>query len=182
MEEFYTIHTDFPGQDPDRGPRSGFVGRDGLLEPFSRALRFPSLEAAEAHLETLAAPGHRFLIQLCSREQTDAEPDNALSRLLAQVMEIPPPYRRTAYNWLRGKDVEALLRRQGAEVYERHVAALAEHGLDVTRPSDIVIMKPRRRSRPVNRGARANDPLQFVALPSQRPSVAPLLDESGEDD
>lgn len=183
VTEFYIIHADLPtaGPGPERA-RSGFVGTDDLTGPFGEALRFDSLEAAEAHLAGLDAPGGRFLIQLCSREQPGGDPDSALASLITQIMEIPPPYRRTAYNWLRGKDVQTLLRRQGEEVYRRHIAALADHDLDITRPSAVVLMRPKRRRRAINTGGDRQGPRQFVALPSQRPSAAPVPGEPSEEE
>ena len=183
IDEFYIIRADLPNPSPDGdAARSGFVGADGLLESFHQARKFASVDQAEACIADLDAPGYRFLIQLCSREVRDPDPAGALERLLARVMEIAPPYRRTAYNWLRGKDVESLLRRQGEEVHQRHVAVLADHGLDITRPSPVVLMRPRPRRRPINTGAERQGPRQYLAPSAQRPSAAPLLGDGDEDD
>lgn len=184
VDEFYIIHTEIPtgGRRTAPASRTGFVSEDGLLSPFAAALRFPSLEQAERYLSRHGDPRYRFLIQRCSREAGTPARDDALHRLSQRVMEVPPPYRRTAYNWLRGKDIETILRRQGEGVYERHVAALADHDFDITRPSAVILMRPKRKRIAINTGGRSDGPRQFVALPSQRPSAAPVLDDTGEDE
>lgn len=188
FDEFYIIRADLasnPGTAAEAG-QSGFLAPDGTVGSLLRAARYPTLEQAEAALPGHASGAHRYSIQRCSREHATPSADHdALHRLIEQVMEIPPPYRRSAYNWLRGKNVEAILRRQGDEVFERHRKALAEHDIDITQPSTVVLMRPRRKRTPINIGDQdGNAPRQFIAAPSQRPSAAPITGEDppGSDD
>ena len=175
---FYIIRAELSGQTPagvDR--RSGFLGKDGTSGSFGAALQFPTLEDAERYLAELSLPQYRFLIQRCSRETlTPGEgkgEDNVLHQLIERLMDIPPPYRRTAYNWLRGKDVETILRPQGNDIYERHRAVLADYDIDITRPSTVVLLRPKRKPIAINTGSAGAGPRQYICLPSQRPSNAP---------
>ncbi len=187
IDEFYILRAESPGRMPggdDRAP-GGFVNPGGVLGPLASALRFDTLEQAERYTADHDTGSHRWLIQLCSRERRDTGTSEGLHQLVERIMEIPQPYRRSAYNWLRGKDVPALLRRQGEEVYRRHRDVLTQHDIDISRPSEIVLMRPKRGRLPINTGkaGRRGGPRQYVALPAQRPSAAPVLrDESSEDD
>lgn len=187
IDEYYIVRAESPDRPPSGDDRAatGFVTADGALGPFPSALRFDSLDSAERYVAARPPSPYRFLIQLCSREDHGPYNDDALHQLLERVMKIPPRYRRTAYNWLRGKNVEALLRRQGDEVYTRHRKVLANHDIDITRPSAVVLMRRKRDRIPINTGSDAGPggPRQYVAPPSQRPSSAPIVrDGTGEED
>ncbi len=188
IDEFYILRAESRGQMPRGDDRAagGFVNPGGVLGPLTSALRFDTLEQAERYAAGHDTGNYRWLIQLCSRESRETATDDGLHRLIERIMDIPQPYRRSAYNWLRGKDVPTLLRRQGEEVYRRHRKVLAQHDIDITRPSEIVLMRPKRGRLVINTGnaAIANGPRQYVALPAQRLSVAPALrdDESSEED
>lgn len=188
IDEYYILRAERSGRMPagdDRAP-DGFVNEDGNLGPLRSARRFQTLESAERYIADHNTGRHRWLIQLCSRERGPSDDGDALHQLIEEIMQIPPPYRRTAYNWLRGKDVETLLRSQGDDVYDRHREALANHGIDITHPSDVVLMRPKRARIAINTGIESgrSRPRQYVAMPSQRPSAAPVLNDSrsSEDD
>ena len=174
IEEFYIIHAELSGQmPPGAGRQSGFLSKDGIPGSFSAALQFPTMEDAERYLAGLSLAQYRFLIQRCSRETLTPGEDNGLHQLIEQLMEIPLPYRRTAYNWLRGKNVETILRPQGNDIYERHRAVLADYDIDITRPSAVVLLRPKRKPIAINTGRVGAGPRQYFSLPSQRPSGAP---------
>lgn len=187
IEEFYILRAESRDRVPRGDDRAagGFVNPGGALGPLTSALRFDTLEQAERYTAEHDTGSYRWLIQLCSRESRETGASEGLHRLIERIMEIPQPYRRSAYNWLRGKDVPALLRREGEEVYRRHRNLLTQHDIDITRPSEVVLMRPKRGRRPINTGEAALGvgPRQYVALPAQRLSAAPVLrDESSEDD
>ena len=176
IEEFYIIRAELSGQAPaDAGPQSGFLGNDAALGSFAAARQFRTLEDAERYLAELSLPEYRFLIQRCSRETLapGGGEDHGLHQMIERLMEIPQPYRRTAYNWLRGKDVEAILRPQGNDIYERNRAVLADYDIDITHPSAVVLLRPKRKPIAINTSRAGTGPRQYVSLPSQRPSSAP---------
>lgn len=184
MDEIYIIRADLaqqPGVEQEPAGEA-FLTENGSLGSFHEALTFNTLESAEAYLQGRGPSRREFVIQRCSREA--AQPSHqALHQLIERIMEIPPPYRRSAYNWLRGKHVEAILRRQGEEVFERHRRALADHGIDITQPSTVILMRPKRKRAPIRTGDQRQGPRQFVAMPSQRPSPAPIRsDGEGEEE
>ena len=174
VQEYHVIRVEGhpAGVEPDAGrARERFVTPPGGLGPISRAKRFRSAEAAEAYVAAQGDPDrYRYVVQLCARIRRGRDGD-PLASLVDRMMEIPQPYRRSAYNWLRGRDVKSLLLRQSAEVYERHRTVLLEHDVDISQPSTVVLMKRRRRGPiPINRGAPmgADRPTQLLPLPSQR--------------
>jgi len=183
LEEFYVVQV---RPQAAAGPsEAAFVADDGSLGSFRTARRFASLGEAEAHIAAREdRREHVFLVQMCTRERPTPEtPDDGLGRMLRRLMEIPPPYRRTAYNWLRGRNVKALLTGQSQEVFERHRRLLLEHGIDISRPSAVVLMRPRRRRPiPIDAGTGADGPRQYVAAPDQRPTPAPVVTGRGEGD
>jgi hypothetical protein len=177
-DEYYAIRIE------RRNPRAGmddhqghdiFITESNKLGHITKAKRFASIEAAEEYLREHPVPkGYQHHIQLCITENRDHE-DTEQSRITAQLMEIPYPYRRTAYNWMRGKDVEGLLRGESDEVYERHHNFLLDYDIDISHPSPVVLISARKKvSRKVHHDDLPdNAPRQFFASPSQRPSARP---------
>jgi hypothetical protein len=174
VQEYYVVRVEglAGGADPDRGRgRERFVEPQGGFGPISRAKRFRTAEAAERYIaERSDSQSYRFVVQLCARIRRGSH-DDPLSQLVDRMMEIPQPYRRSAYNWLRGRDVRALLLRESEEVYERHRKVLLDHDIDISRPSRVVLMKRRRRGPiPINRGTPMGEdgPTQLIPNASQR--------------
>jgi hypothetical protein len=152
-----------------------FLTETGKLGHITKAKRFADIEGAEAYLrQHPVANGYQSRIQLCITENRDRE-DSEQSRITAQLMEIPYPYRRTAYNWMRGKNVVGLLRGESDEVYERHHAFLLDYDIDISKPSSVVLISAKKKvSRKVHHDKLPdNAPRQFFASPSQRPSARP---------
>lgn len=175
MEEFYVIRVAHVNPEIHK-PQEAFVGADDKLLRANRALRFASVEEAEAFLSTHEQnPAYEYTIQFCMVEGREVL-DTPLQKMVAQIMEIPPPYRRTAYNWIRGKDVRAILMRESAEVYERHRHTLLEYAIDITRPSEVILFRrPGRHD--INelfreqKGDQGETPRQYFAYPDQRPKT-----------
>lgn len=172
-DAYYVVHL-LPAPDGAHGLEPGrdhYLGRDGEPTSLGRARRFPSIEAAERHLaEHPAGPDLECVVQYCHRLKRPQR-DDALGRLLDRVMEIPHPYRRSAYNWLRGRDVRAILTRESEEVYERHRRFLLDYDIDLEQPSTVVLMRPRRGPIRVNRGdpPSGNEPRSYFLPRGQRP-------------
>lgn len=168
---YYVVHLlPAPGTDGDGG-RDQYLGQDGHPAPLGRARRFTTLEAAEGHLrEHPPGPEVQGVVQYCHRLK-GARRDDAVGDLLDRIMAIPHPYRRSAYNWVRGRDVRAILSRESPEVYARHRRFLLDYAIDLERPSAVVLMRPRRRSIPINAGgpATGNEPRSYFLPRGQRP-------------
>ncbi|MDZ7662095.1 hypothetical protein [Thiohalophilus sp.] len=156
-----------------------FVGPDNQLVPIKEALRFEDADRAARHIGQLDEQDrYQYIIQFCSQKDRNASPSE-LETLINEIMEIPYPYRRTAYNWLRGRDVQALLRRESDEVCERHRRVLLEHDIDITRKSDVILMKPKRGKFNINTGQQSDTaPRQYFAYPGQKPLPVSSDDES----
>lgn len=182
VEEFYIIRAY-----PEAGTgalENGYINANGGLGAFSAAHGFPSLEAAERHIRERSDHDHyRFLVQRCSRETASVAPEEAQG-LVQRIMEIPHPYRRTAYNWLRGKDVKAILMRDSKEVYERHRNMLLDFDIDIGEKSTVVLMKPRRGRIHVNTGnaPAGTGPRQYFAPASQRPTPGRYVEPPADSD
>jgi len=169
MEEFYVIRVAHRNPEVHK-PQEAFIGADNKLLRAERALRFASSEAAEAFLASYGRnPDYDYTVQFCMVEGREIL-DTPLQRMVARIMEIPPPYRRTAYNWVRGKDVRKILLRESAEVYERHRHTLLEYDIDITRPSEVVLFR-RPGKHDINELFREQEgaPRQYFAYPDQRP-------------
>jgi hypothetical protein len=167
LEEFYVIrvaHHEVTKQ------QEAFIGPDNKLLRANRALRFDSAEAAESFLAGYEQnPVYDYTIQFCIIEGKETL-DTPLQKLVAHIMDIPQPYRRTAYNWVRGKDVRKILLRDSEEVYERHRHTLLEYDIDITRPSDIILFRPSSRFDINDVMKQPEDaPAQYFAYPGQRP-------------
>jgi len=162
--------------------RDIFLGPNNQLVPIKEARRFEDADLAARHIEQLAGQNHyQYIIQFCSHKDRNASPSE-LETLINGIMEIPYPYRRTAYNWLRGRDVQALLRRESEEVCERHRRVLLDHDIDITRKSDIILMKPKRGKFNINTGQQSDTaPRQYFAYPGQKPLPVPSDDSEGSD-
>ncbi|MFP4611126.1 MAG: hypothetical protein ACLFQT_08900 [Thiohalophilus sp.] len=159
--------------------RDIFLGPDNQLVPITQARRFEDADQAARHIARLDEQDHyQYIIQFCSQKDRNASPTE-LEALINEIMEIPYPYRRTAYNWLRGRDVQALLRRESDEVYERHRRVLLDHDIDITRKSDVILMKPKRGKFNINTGQQSDTaPRQYFAYPGQKPLPVSSDDES----
>ena len=98
-------------------------------------------------------------------------------------MEIPYPYRRTAYNWMRGKDVITLLRSESDEVYERHHNFLLDYDIDISEASQVVLISAKKKlsSKVYHDELPDNAPRQFFASPEQRPSGKPAMKKPQQD-
>jgi hypothetical protein len=168
-EAYYVVHL-LPAGRGDGG-RDRYLGRDASPGPLGRARRFDSIEAAEGHLAEHPPPeGFEAVVQYCHRFKRPRR-DDGLGELVDRIMTIPHPYRRSAYNWLRGRDVRAILSRESPEVYERHRRFLLDHDIDLETPSTVVIMRPRRRRIPINTGGEptGNEPRSYFLPRGQRP-------------
>lgn len=176
LEEYFVIQ--IPGVE---GERDRYVGPDDQGTALTGAQRFPSVEAAERYMEDKRGSVEgNWRIQLCTRE---APADSKGNTFAARLMEIPYPYRRTAYNWLRGRDVRALLLREGESVYRRHRKILRDHDVDIDRPSTVVMLKPKRPRRAINTGQSRNaGPRQFFCAPGERPTAAPIEPHKDSED
>jgi hypothetical protein len=152
--------------------REVYVGRGRSLGPLSRARRFRTADDASAH-----AVGEEHLrqlelvVQFCTRRRRRSQ-STPLGELIDRVSAIPQPYRRTAYKWLCGRDVQALLSRESPEVYERHRRVLLGHDIDISRRSTVVLLRPRRRKITLNTGTPppGGGPLRYFVPRSERPS------------
>ncbi|MBD3671476.1 MAG: hypothetical protein HUJ29_11965 [Gammaproteobacteria bacterium] len=182
IDEYYAIRIS------RKDPRSGselheqhdiFITGDKRLGHLSKAMRFTELGEAEAYLDAHPLPdSYEPHIQFCTtenREQTDSEQ----SRVTEQLMEIPYPYRRTAYNWMRGKDVIGLLKGESDEVYERHHRFLLDYDIDISEPSAVIMLSSKKKqSRKSHHDSLPdNAPRQFFAQPGQRPARKSKSDE-----
>ena len=150
FDEFFAIRVDRADSAAKPARRDVYLAESGAFGPISRAAMFPSIEAAE---QAITAREDReqfsFSVEFCTRERKSEETDEETT-FLRSLMAIPYPYRRTAYNWVRGRDVREILLRDSEEVYERHRKYLLDYDIDITRPSDIVIMRPKRRRLKIN--------------------------------
>lgn len=180
LEEFFVIRIErqLSEHQPRLAKRDIFLGEGNQLVPIKQARHFTSAEDAAQHIEQLDDNSERFryIIQFCSHRPPNESPDE-IESLINRIMEIPYPYRRTAYNWLRGRDVQALLRRESEEVCERHRKVLLDHDIDITRKSDIILMKPKRRKFNINTGDSDTAPRQYFAYPGQKPIPVPSDDD-----
>lgn len=178
IDQYYAIRIE--REDPRTSDHASnghdiFITENGKLGHITKAKRFADIEAAEQYIQQHPVPPqYRHHIQFCtteSREQDDSEQ----SRITAQLMEIPYPYRRTAYNWMRGKDVIKLLRSESEEVYQRHHDFLLDYDIDISNPSPVVLISSRKKvsSKVHYDELPDNAPRQFFAAPSQRPSGKP---------
>jgi hypothetical protein len=179
LEEYYVIRVErkITEQQSELANRDIFLGTDNKPVSIKEALRFDNVDQAEQHVDALPPQDrYRYVIQFYSWKRKNDNPDE-LGEFINRIMEIPYPYRRTAYNWLRGRDVEALLRRESDEVYQRHRKLLLDHDIDITRRSDIILMKPKRRKFNIDTSRSEGAPRQYFAYPDQRP-----LPLTGDDD
>lgn len=179
LEEYYVIRIErqITEQQSELAKRDIFLGEDNKPVSIKEALRFDDVDKAEQHVHALSSQDrYQYVIQFYSWKRKNDNPDE-LGKFIDRIMEIPYPYRRTAYNWLRGRDVEALLLRESDEVYQRHRKVLRDHDIDITRKSDIILMKPKRRKFNIDTSQPEGAPRQYFAYPDQRP-----LPLAGDDD
>lgn len=147
-----------------------YVNSEGKPGRIDQALTFSSIDACEHYLQQQPASAQMFYhIQLCSSLHRDSA---EYSQLTARLMEIPYPYRRSAYNWYRGKDVERLLRSEADEVYDRHRKLLLQYDIDIALPSAVVLFSTRKKvsAKPHHDRLPNNAPRQFVCAAPLRPS------------
>lgn len=167
LDEFFIVHA-IPTALAPHGDETLFLAQDGSLGDRATAQRFRRLADAEA--EVARRNDHdqfRFTVERCSRLAPAGESQSP--NLLARIMTIPQPYRRTAYNWLCGRDVKASLSRQSIQVYERHRSMLRDYGIDITQPSRVVLLRRPRRAIRINLGTPPPDaPQQYIPTPAQR--------------
>ena len=178
VDEYYAIRIVRKEPRTDMETHEGhdiFITDSGKLGHITKAKHFLTIEDAEAYISQHPTPGeYQYHIQCCTTENRDSE-DNEQGRITARLMEIPYPYRRSAYNWMRGKDIVALLRSESEEVYERHHSFLLDYDIDISKPSSVVLISAKKKiSSKVHHDALPeNAPRQFFASPSQRPSAKP---------
>ncbi len=171
-EEFYAVRVDRADLAAKPASRDVYLTDSGRFGPISRAAMYPSIETAE---QAIAARQDRnrfsFTVEFCTRERKMEEFDEETG-FLRGLMAIPYPYRRTAYNWARGRDVRAILLRDSEEVYERHRKYLLDYDIDITRPSDIVILRPKKRRLKINDDIQKykDGPKAYFVSKAERPS------------
>jgi hypothetical protein len=174
IDEFYVIRVRRKVSDIHKRiapEREVFVNNQGSFSAVNKARAFASIDAAEAHLsQRNDHDRYEFQIQYCTLFIRPQE-DDPIKTITDELMQIPYPYRRTAYNWYRGRDVKALLRRESEEVYQRHQKLLLDYGIDITCKSDVVLLgRPRGRKKSFKQPpTAANPPRQYFAYPTQRP-------------
>jgi hypothetical protein len=141
------------------------------LGSLRKALTFSQLEHAEQVLANW--PGrsrYQTQIQFCTREHAPESTD-ATRALVDRLMQIPHPYRRTAYNWARGLDVRSLLLRESPETFDRHRRFLLDYDIDITRSASVVLLRPRRKKIRLDNvpPVTENDPRQYFVPSKARP-------------
>ncbi len=172
LEEYFVIRVEHrvTERQPALATRDIFLGKQDRPVPLEQAHRFVTAEEAERHIQQLPAQDrYQFIIQFCSRGKKSENPDE-FSKFIDRIMEIPYPYRRTAYNWLR----------ESEEVYQRHRKVLLDRDIDITRKSDIILMKPKRKKFNINTGQPARAPRQYFAYPDQKPVPLAADDDEAE--
>lgn len=181
IEEFYVIRVNRKAAATHKAvipEREVFVSSSDSFGAINKARAFDSIEAAEAYLaQRKDHDRYRFQIQYCTLFKPPQE-DDPIKTISDELMQIPYPYRRTAYNWYRGRDVEMLLKRESNEVYQRHQKLLLDFGIDITTKSDIVLLgRTRKRKKSFNLPqTKTTSPRQYFAYPDQRPK--PLAGQS----
>jgi len=181
IEEFYVIRVNRKASDTHKTvtpEREVFVSSSDSFGAVNKARAFDSIEAAEAYLaQRKDCDRYQFQIQYCSLFKPPQE-DDPIKTISDELMQIPYPYRRTAYNWYRGRDVEMLLKRESDEVYQRHQKLLLDFGIDITTKSDIVLLgRTRKRKKSfIQPQVNPTSPRQYFAYPDQRPK--PLAGQS----
>lgn len=180
LDEYFVVRIErrLSAEQTRLAKRDIFLGQNDQLVPMRDARRFESAELAASHIDTLEEQEpYQYIIQFCSSKKPNDSPTE-VEELINRIMEIPYPYRRTAYNWLRGRDVQALLRRESEEVCERHRRVLLDHDIDITCKSNIILMKPKRKKFNINTGQKSDTaPRQYFAYPGQKPLPVPSDEE-----
>ena len=177
VREFYVIRVKRKVSDAPqtaRPAREVFITTNNSFGAISKARAFDSIEDAETYLAQRRNHGqYDFQIQYCTLFTPPRE-DDPIKTITDELMQIPYPYRRTAYNWYRGRDVVALLQRESDEVFERHRKLLLDYGIDITSKSDVVLLgRSKRRKKSLSPPQpTGSSPRQYFAYPAQRP--APL--------
>ena len=174
IEEFYVIRVNRKASATRKTitpEREVFVSSSDSFGAVNKARAFDSIEAAEAYLaQRKDRDRYRFQIQYCTFFKPPQE-DDPITTITDELMQIPYPYRRTAYNWYRGRDVEMLLKRESDEVYQRHQKLLLDYGIDITTISDVVLLgRTRKRKKSFSLPqTKTTSPRQYFAYPDQRP-------------
>lgn len=174
VKEFYVIRVKRKVSDTSQAMttvREVYINANNSFGAVSKARSFDSIEDAEAYLaQRHDHDRYDFQIQYCSLF-TPPQEDDPIQTITDELMQIPYPYRRTAYNWYRGRNVVALLRRESEEVYQRHRKLLLDYGIDIATNSDVVLLgRTRKRKRSLNPVQSAgSSPRQYFAYPAQRP-------------
>ena len=181
IEEFYVIRVKRKATDAHKAmtpERDVFISRSDSFGAVSKAKGFDNIEAAEAYLlQREDRDRYLFQIQYCTLVKPPQE-DDPIKTITDTLMQIPYPYRRTAYNWYRGRDVEMLLKRESDEVYQRHQKLLLDYDIDITTKSDVILLGPsrKRKKSTLQPQAYSTSPRQYFAYPDQRPK--PLAGQS----
>jgi len=195
IDEFYVIRVKRKASDTHKSvtpEREVFVSSTDSFGAVNRARAFDSIEAAEVYLRQRKDRDHyQFQIQYCTLFKQPQESD-PIKTITDELMQIPYPYRRTAYNWYRGRDVEMLLKRESDDVYQRHQSLLLDYGIDITTKSDVVLLGRTRKRKKAISPPQTNTaaPRQYFAYPDQRPrpltghshSVQPFPDKQKKTD
>ena len=174
IDEYYVIRVSRKVSDARKThspEREVFVSNSGSFGAVSKARAFNCIEEAETYLARREDTDlYTFQIQYCTLFKPPRE-DDPVKTITDQLMQIPYPYRRTAYNWYRGRDVNALLKRESDEVYQRHWKLLLDYGIDITKKSDVVLLGRTRKRKKIflQTTVTGNAPRQYFAYPTQRP-------------
>ena len=174
IEEFYVIRVKHKATDAHKAmtpERDVFISRSDSFSAVNKAKGFDNIEEAEAYLlQREDRDRYQFQIQYCTLVKPPQEGD-PIKTIADELMQIPYPYRRTAYNWYRGRDVEMLLKQESHEVYQRHQKMLLDYGIDITTKSDVVLLGPsrKRKKSTIQPQAYSTSPRQYFAYPDQRP-------------
>jgi hypothetical protein len=174
IEEFYVIRVKRKATDAHKAmtpERDVFISRSDSFGAVNKAKGFDNIEAAEAYLlQREDRDRYLFQIQYCTLFKPPQE-DDPIKTITDALMQIPYPYRRTAYNWYRGRDVEMLLKRESHEVYQRHQKLLLDYGIDISIKSDVILLGPNRKRKKsaVQPKVTTTSPRQYFAYPDQRP-------------
>ena len=172
FEQFYVIRLEGELPARYRQLQAGHgVYLTGNKRPGSlhKAARFANIDAAETFLADWPnTRGYISHIQLCTMEKTTRA--EQASEVTQRLMQIPYPYRRTAYNWMRGVDVMRLLESDQPGVLERHHKTLLKYGIDITQPSPVRLLPRRKKAIKLVQYDDKEGPRAYFSPRSQRPS------------
>ncbi|MBI3562442.1 MAG: hypothetical protein HY080_12090 [Gammaproteobacteria bacterium] len=173
-DEFYVIRLNGDPTEElksDPGDFGLYLSADHCAVAFPEAAQFVCLETAEAFIRQWPDKDHHsLLVQYCTRGRS-TENNPAYSQITQLLMEIPLPYRRSAYNWYHGKNVKAQLLQQSQEVWQRHYRFLLDFDIDLEKPSTVRLLPRQRKKIEFTLVATTNAPKSYFSTRQERPSV-----------